>query len=96
MFYDPECENCKEIKERLAQTQFPETIKIIAIDPTGNRNRWERTKNGMPSQWIVGFALDNIDDDEIYIMKAMPTFYIIGDDRKVILKDPAPGRIIGR
>lgn len=96
MFYDPDCEQCKEIKMELASTPLPAGVKVIAIDVTGDRKRFEATKGEMPDSWTVGFDLEGIEDDEKYVFRAMPTFYVLDADGTVLLKDPPVETIIGR
>ncbi|MDE6270847.1 MAG: DUF5106 domain-containing protein [Muribaculaceae bacterium] len=95
MFYDPDCEQCKEITKRLAELELPETLQILAIDMTGDKKRWMRTKASMPAAWSVVFALDPIEEEETYVFRATPTFYLVGEDGKIILKDPDPSAILG-
>lgn len=95
MFYDPDCEQCKEIKGELAVAPLPEGVKVIAIDVTGDRKRFEATKRDMPESWTVGFDLEGVEDNERYIFRAMPTFYVLASDGRVLLKDPPVETIMG-
>lgn len=95
MFYDPDCEQCREVKERLSHAPKREDVRVVAIDTMGDRERWEETKSDFPTNWIVGFATDPVEDDEIYVIRAMPTFYLFDADGKVIAKDPDVGQLIG-
>lgn len=95
MFYDPDCEQCKEIKGELAVAPLPEGVKVIAIDVTGDRKRFEATKRDMPESWTVGFDLEGVEDKERYVFRAMPTFYVLASDGRVLLKDPPVETIIG-
>lgn len=42
MFYDLDCEQCKEISTQLSRTPLPKTLKIFAIDVAGGRSLWEK------------------------------------------------------
>lgn len=88
MFYDPDCEQCREAKELLAKSQLPEGVALMAIDIAGNRRLHEQTKGSMPKNWSVWYDLEGIEDSEKYVFKAMPTFYVLGADGTVLMKDP--------
>ena len=94
MFYDPDCEQCKEISTQLSRTPLPGTLKIFAIDVAGDKGLWEKTKNLFPEDWKVGYAEISLEDDGLYTFRALPTFYIFSPDGKVILKDPSPDMIL--
>lgn len=94
MFYDPECPQCTEIKDRLKNTDIAPDIKIIAVDIAGDRETWIKNISTMPDSWEIGFATDNIDDDEIYVIPALPVFYLLDSIGTVILKDPPPEMLI--
>lgn len=87
MFYDSDCEHCKEISQRLAGMQFKGDVNIIAIDVAGNQQIWDKMNDSLPTGWTVGYDLDNIDERELYYLPALPTFYILGHDGVIIAKD---------
>lgn len=87
MFYDPDCDHCKEISVKLSQTPLPATLKIWAIDVAGNRRLWEVTKGVFPSDWNVGFATVSLEDESLYHFPALPSLYIYAPDGKILLKD---------
>ena len=82
MFYDPACENCHSIRRSLAAAELPEDISVLAVAVDGTQN-----------DWTIAFALDALETDDIYFFAAMPTFYLLDSDGKVILKDPAPSSL---
>lgn len=88
MFYDPDCEQCREAKELLAKSPLPEGVELMAIDIAGDRRRHEATKGSMPAAWTVWFDSEGIEDNEKYVFQAMPTFYVLGADGTVLMKDP--------
>ncbi len=94
MFYDPDCEQCKAVKEQLSQMPRQEGVRIIAVDTMGDREKWEETKDSFPDDWTVGFATDPIEDDEIYVVRALPTFYLFDKDGTIVLKDPDISQLV--
>ncbi len=93
VFYDPECTHCSEILETLAQdSNINESIangsiKVLAIYAEGKRDVWEKTKMKMPQQWMVGYDLSDILDNDPYDLPAMPTIYLLDKNKKVKVKD---------
>lgn len=94
IFYDPDCEHCKEIIGALAGMQFPAGVAVLAIDAEDDADAWQRTKQSLPPSWTVGFATTPILDRELYSLPASPTLYVLSSDATVILKDPAPAQAI--
>ena len=94
MFYDPDCTQCAEVKEMLEKTPLQPGMRILAIDVAGDRELWDKTKEKMPQEWMTGFATDPIDDEELYVLPALPTFYLLDSDGTVLLKDPPVEQLI--
>lgn len=94
MFYDPDCEQCAEAKELLEKTPLQPGVKILAIDVAADRELWDKTKDKMPREWITGFATDPIDDEELYVLPALPTFYLLDPNGTILLKDPPLQQLI--
>lgn len=93
LFYDPDCDHCKEIIAALdGDAAFAEAVRtgrlaVLALYADGDRAAWERTKESLPAGWIVGFDTGEIRDGDLYVMPAMPTLYLLDGDRRVLLKD---------
>lgn len=87
MFYDPDCSHCREITERLIAMGSSLRYRVLAVDVAGDRQLWESSNYSLPQSWQVTFATDPVDDDEIYVLPALPSFYLIAPDATIILKD---------
>lgn len=87
MFYDPDCEHCKEVTEHLRQSPVVATMHVLAIDVAGNREAWDGSKLSLPERWQVAYALDADDVDEKYYLPALPALYLLSPEGEVLLKD---------
>lgn len=102
IFYDPECPHCNDIIHFLASSKAinraiaEKSLTVIAIYVEGKRDVWDRTLNELPDDWLVGYDLTGILENEIYDLPAMPTPYLLDSDKQVILKDPGVKALIAR
>lgn len=93
IFYDPECAHCTEILEQVRGSAIlrdctgRESLTVLAVYTEGKRRLWDETKGSMPEEWIVGIDTDSIVERELYDIPAMPVMYLLGRDKKVLLKD---------
>ncbi len=90
IFYDPDCENCKGIMGDIAAATLPEGLKVIAVDVEDDRELWEKTAGNLPAEWEVGYTTDNLDEERLYHLPALPTIYLLDSEGRVLLKDPTP------
>ena len=94
VFYDPECPHCSEILEemaadrRLNELALAGQLAIVAVYAEGKRSVWDSNKAEMPDNWIVGYDMSGVLDNELYSLPAMPVVYLLDSDRRVLLKDP--------
>ena len=101
MFYDPDCENCKDVIENMkANDTLKEMIAqgemtVLAIYSGTEKAKWKEQARELPAEWIVGYEPGIIDDEELYYWRATPTFYLLNPDKEVILKDPPLSLITG-
>lgn len=95
IFYDPECEHCKDIlsmllddstfKQQVASGQ----LTVLAVYTEENKTLWQSTAHNMPTDWIVAVDDSNINKNAIYDIPAMPVFYLLDSNKLVVLKDPS-------
>lgn len=102
VFYDPECPHCGDILRALASSKAinraiaDNRLTVLAIYAEGKRDVWDQTRDGLPGNWLVGYDLTGILDEEIYDLPAMPTPYLLDSDKRVILKDPEVKALVSR
>ncbi len=100
VFYDPDCETCKSTIVQLSSS-YPlnEVIasgrmRVLSVYPDGDASLWRATASQMPSSWSLGIDDGTIEEEQLYILPAMPTLYLLDSASTVILKDPRPDMII--
>ncbi|MCH5228900.1 MAG: DUF5106 domain-containing protein [Muribaculaceae bacterium] len=93
IFFDPDCETCHEVINRLRKNNRIEegikggTLKIIAVYSGPDKEKWDTYASTLPASWIVGYEPGKIEDEEIYILRAMPTVYVLNKNGEVKAKD---------
>ena len=93
MFYDPECESCHEVLQRmaadktLAEAVAAGRISVLAVYTEGNEAAWRKALPDMPKGWTVGTDREAVKNGALYDLKAMPTLYLLDGAKKVVLKD---------
>jgi thioredoxin-related protein len=94
MFYNPGCKECQNTTEMLQNSAEISplikngTVKVLAIYPDEDLDKWKEHIAEIPSNWINGYDKSlSVREKEIYDLKAIPTLYLLDKDKKVILKD---------
>lgn len=93
VFYDPDCEHCKEIIGHLrshpvlSQIVNGGEMKVLAVYSGEERELWDSTKNLLPEEWAVGYDTTGIEEKGLYVLRAMPTIYLLDGKKKVVFKD---------
>ena len=100
IFYDPECPHCTDILKWYASSDDinkaidDNRLTVVAIYAEGKRDVWDKTRNDMPANWLVGYDLSGILDNDLYDLPAMPTPYLLDSNKRVLRKDPHPRLIV--
>lgn len=100
IFYDPECPHCSDILRSIASSETinraiaAKDILVIAIYTEGKRDVWDKTNEDLPDNWLVGYDLTGVLENELYDVPAMPTPFLLDSVKRVILKDPNPALLI--
>lgn len=95
MFYDTDCEDCKEVEHRLMTTLelgdgiAAGLLSFVAVSPFEvEANEWSAQASAFSGEWTVGYSPEGrVDADEIYDIRATPSIYVIGRDGRVMAKD---------
>jgi len=99
-FSNPGCTNCKEIMEELTSTAGIDeliadgSLAVVNIYPDDDINSWYEYLASYPKTWINGYSPEVDDPDGAYLLRAIPTLYLLDRDKNVLLKDAPLERII--
>lgn len=90
IFFDPECEQCKKTLSALASEPDYFSYHVLAVNVSADKEHWSESVDEFPENWEVAYATSPIEDDEKYVFPALPSFYLIAPDAKVLVKDFLP------
>lgn len=99
IFYDPECEHCNEILIKLSSHKLLNSLiqsgvfRVLAVNIDGDRQVWEQHLPQMPLNWSVAFATSEVQSRGIYVLRAMPTLYLLDEQKVVLVKDLLPEQL---
>lgn len=100
VFYDPDCAHCKEVMARLqAEPLLTEAVaagrmQVLALYSGDRSLLWRNSAAQLPADWTVGYNTGDIYDRELYVLRNMPTLYLLDGNRRVLLKEPTPEALI--
>lgn len=102
IFGNPDCTACKELMETLEA--YPEisaqiadgTLKVVDIYIDEDIELWKARKSAYPASWVNGYdPTFSIRTDLIYNVRAVPSLYLLDENKTVLLKDAVPERVLG-
>ncbi len=100
-FNNPGCTSCKEIKATLSQNPQlrrmidEKSLIVLSIYPDEDLEQWEADFKDFPSEWI--YAADptaEIKDNDKWGIRAIPSLYLLDENKKVLLKDATIEKIM--
>lgn len=91
-FNDPECESCAAIKNQISQLDWLQKavmnkkLAIVGIYPFDDFEAWQNAKypDVMINLWDKS---QKIIDDELFVLKQIPSFYLLDSNKRVIKKN---------
>lgn len=99
LFSNPGCDACKETIDFLESDRFRHLQKegllaVVCVYPDEDQSLWEEYLPQYPQQWICGYdPYGVLLNDQLYWLRAIPSFYLLDGDGRVILKDASEQRL---
>jgi hypothetical protein len=94
VFYNLGCNACLTLIDRIEtsvvikEMQKRKRLQILAIYPDKQLDEWTEHLQKIPSSWLNGFDYNaEIEDNETYILRAIPSIYLLDKNRHVVLRD---------
>lgn len=91
LFYEPDCNVCHDMMERLRTDPALEkgiaddSLRLVAVYQGDDVGAWMEHASSLPPQWEVRHdARGIIDGDELFIVRATPTVYLLAPDGTVL------------
>lgn len=92
VFYDPDCRHCHSVMGQLGE--LASLVNVIAVCVDSPHSRWEVTRGGIPDGWVPAFDLSKVTETDAYVIRSLPSVYLLDADRRVRLKNPSPERLL--
>ncbi len=96
IFYDPDCDDCHQYMAQLdadpatADAIAAHELTVIAIANSETRDRWEATMSSLPTAWIVGCDITDVEGNDLYYLPSNPSLYLLDRHGTVLLKNFPP------
>lgn len=87
IFYSPDCDHCRQTIDQLRN--FKNLPRVLAVCIETPYKRWEATRPQLPENWTAAFDRSDVMANDIYIIRQMPSIYILDGNRRIELKNPA-------
>lgn len=93
IFYDPDCDDCHHLISSLAaDSALAKNIddgrcRIVAIADGETEESWRNTANSLPSNWIVGLDITDIQVNELYYLPTTPTLVLTDASGRIVMKN---------
>lgn len=98
---NPGCHACAETIGQLRSAEVIEKLHkdsrltILAIYPDEDLDEWKKHIKDFPEDWINGYDKEQtINNKELYDLKAIPTLYLLDENKVVLLKDATFSNIV--
>lgn len=94
MFYDPDCRHCREVIAQLGEMSGLPQVLAVCIETSADR--WEQTRDALPASWIRAYDRSEVLANDIYIIRSMPSVYLLDGNRRILLKNPSVDQLRSR
>lgn len=93
-FHDPNCEECRYVKQRLESNNafsIKRDVLVVAVYIDDEVESWRKAQ--YPSTWLSVYAPE-IDKKDLYDVRALPTLYLLDGQKNVLIKDEPIEKLI--
>jgi len=87
LLYDPDCSHCREVIAALGA--LPRLPRVLAVCVEASPGRWEQTRDALPAEWVRAYDRSEVLANDIYVVRALPSLYLLDGERRVVLKNPS-------
>lgn len=91
---NPGCPMCRSLRGEISSSPMLSTmiergtLRLLMLYPDQELEEWHRHRQEIPSQWIYAYDRGCIlQRDQLYDLKAIPTLYLLDQEKRVLLKD---------
>lgn len=88
LLYDPDCRHCRDVIAELSDIESLPTVLAVCIE--ASPKRWEQSRDALPQKWIKAYDRSDILGEDLYVIRTLPSIYLLDGDRRVVLKNPRP------
>lgn len=101
LFYNPDCMHCRKYIQELSESPVINTLlqhsegssprlSLVAVCAEGDIDVWKEYQACFPSTWISGYdAKKVLIEKDVYFLRSLPSVYLLGEDKQVLLKEPS-------
>lgn len=96
-FNNPDCHDCERVKNYIRDSKVfnlmtragsMPSLRILAVYPDADIALWKKHRDEYPPFMINSFdAGQVVTNQELYDLKAIPAFYLLDKEKRVVLKD---------
>ena len=93
-FHDPDCDECQFVKKQLENQHAyfaQKGVLVVAVYIDDEVEAWRKAH--YPSAWLSVYAPE-IDRQDLYDIKALPTLYLLDTQKRVVLKDAQIDKVV--
>ena len=100
IFYDPTCEHCLEVIAEMRQSDLIRkkitdgNLNVLALFSGEDKDLWLANLGYLDQKWIAGYDDGTLQDEGLYILRTMPTIYLLDSSKRVILKEPSLEKLL--
>ncbi|MDR1407566.1 MAG: DUF5106 domain-containing protein [Tannerella sp.] len=102
VFHNLGCNACITLIDRITHSavihemQNRQRLRILAIYPDKQLEEWKSHLHEIPPSWLSGYDYNaEIEDNETYILRAIPSVYLLDRNKHVVLRDVSIAAVEG-